>query len=236
MTESAPQSEAPKDLDLTFDEPTEAPNPWAPVDDEPDEDLRLPPADKIIEAELWDEVDDLSDEDLSLRPEDSEDLPDPWAQITDLPEPTLGERAPPPPAQPEPRNVRALIGGSEPAQLPKPRASIAWRGTFATTSLEGDELLYTVDLSALRSELLVADWEWEEQESNPVLRIRLTDDGVDLRVSASDPGEPVITLRGLLGGRELSFDVLVKTERERRGLLLGRDVLAEGFLIDPALS
>jgi hypothetical protein len=37
-----------------------------------------------------------------------------------------------------------------------------------------------------------------------------------------------------LAEKELRFDVLVLSERERRGLLLGRAVLAEGFVVDPA--
>ena len=59
-------------------------------------------------------------------------------------------------------------------------------------------------------------------------------DGEDLELTATEGEDPVVSLRGFLGDRELRFDVLLVKGRARRGLLLGRDVLSEGFLVDPS--
>jgi hypothetical protein len=227
----------PGDREIDLDLPDEAsPEPlWEPVDDlgtgevaiEPDE----PPGDK----EAWAPIADLAKPDFALKTPQLTQDDAPWAALTGEPPPLLAERAPAAPSLPEPKGVRALLMGTIPARLSSPRTPLPWRGTFLAEELGEQSLTYSVALESLRSELIVVSWSWAKEAAAPCkLIIRLTDDGADLELIATQPDEPIVSLRGFLADRELRFDVLLVNDRARQGLLLGRDVLAEGFLIDPA--
>ncbi len=226
----------PGDREIALELPEEsAPEPlWDPVDDLRSEEIGIDPDESADTSESWTPVSDASTDDFMLSPESLPDDDAPWAALTGSPPPLLGELAPEAPALPEPRGVRALLTGSSPASLPKPRTSLPWRGTFLAEELGDTPVTYRVKLESLRSELAVVSWDWADGSETPCkLTLRLSDDGDDLKFTATQPGEPIVSLRGFLADRELRFDVLLVKARERRGLFVGRDVLAEGFLVDP---
>lgn len=226
----------PGDREIALELPEESvPEPlWDPVDDLRSEEIGISPAEGADSSDSWAPVSDASTGDFMLSPESLPDDDAPWAVLTGTPPPLLGELAPEAPVLPEPRGVRALLTGSSPARLPKPRTPLPWRGTFLAEELKGAPLTYSVRLDSIRSELAVVDWSWTDDSEAPCeLTLRLSDDGDDLKFTATQAGEPVVSLRGFLADRELRFDVLLVKDRGRRGLFVGRDVLAEGFLVDP---
>jgi len=226
----------PGDREIALELPDEsAPEPlWDPVDDLRSEEIGIAPDESPDNDETWGPISDASAEDFMLSPECLPDDDGPWTALTGNPPPLLGELAPDAPALPEPKGVRALLTGNAPARLPKPRTSLPWRGTFLAEELGGSAVTYSVRLESMRSELAVVDWSWSDAAEAPCeLTLRLSDDGEDLKFTASQAGEPVVSLRGFLADRELRFDVLLIKDRDRRGLFVGRDVLAEGFLVDP---
>ena len=82
-----------------------------------------------------------------------------------------------------------------------------------------------------QSRLLVAHWEWVDEQQEHV-RFRLADDGADTVNRVSHLGQPIVNLRLRLAGVDVVVDVALATDRSERGLLLGRDVLADRFLVD----
>lgn len=236
MTSETGQA-VPGDREIPLDLPDEAaPEPlWEPVTDLRSEEVAIEPDEAPGDIEAWVPINDVANADFALNAD--EFLPDdaPWAALTGEPPPLLAELAAAAPALPEPKGVRALLTGKTPAQLSRPRTPLPWRGSFVAEELEEQKLTYSVTLESLRSELIVVSWQWADKTETPrKLIIRLADDGEDLELTATQPDEPIVSLRGFLADRELRFDVLLVSDRTRRGLLLGRDVLAEGFLVDAA--
>lgn len=226
----------PGDREIPLELPEDsAPEPiWDPVTDRDSTEIGIGRDEGPSSCEAWEAVSDLSSEDFNLLPERLPDDETPWAVLTGATAPLLGELALDAPVLPEPRGVRALLAGSSPSTLPTPRTPLPWRGTFLAEELGGTPVTYSVRLESVRSELAVVSWCWTDDSEGPSkLTIRLTDDGEDLKLTVTQPGEPIVSLRGFLADRELRFDVLLVKERDRRGLLVGRDVLAEGFLVDP---
>jgi hypothetical protein len=232
---------APKDSSSTpiFDLPEDEPLPdlWSEVTDLERDDIAVESAEAEEESDVWEATRDVQADDLTLElSSDEEAPPQLWGPLTGAPPPVLGERLPALPALPEPRGVRALVTGSSPEQLPSPRETLPWRGRFVAEEFPQQPLIYTVALEGLRTELAVVDWQWsdEPEETSRTVTIRLEDDGATLSLPTTESNQPVVSLRGFLGRRELRFDALLVSGRTRRGLLVGRDVLSEGYLVDPA--
>jgi len=227
----------PGDREIALDLPDETSNEplWDPIADLEAAEVAIEPDEAAGDSEAWAPITDVDGADLTLREDISVQDEAPWATLTGEAPQILAEFAPPAPALPEPKGVRALLTGTKPARLSSPRTPLPWRGTFLAEELGEQSLTYSVTLGSIRSELIVVSWQWADKAKTPCkLIIRLSDDGDDLELTATQPDEPIVSLRGFLADRELRFDVLLVSDRARRGLLLGRDVLAEGFLIDPA--
>jgi hypothetical protein len=227
----------PGDREIALDLPEEA-SPqllWEPVADLSTGEVAIEPDEAPGDREAWAPIADLAEPDFALKPPQLAQSDAPWVPLTGQSPPLLAERAPAAPSLPEPKGVRALLTGTTPARLSSPRTPLPWRGPFLAEELGEQNLTYRVALESLRSELIVVSWRWAKKAEAPCeLIIRLADDGADLELTATQPDEPIVSLRGFLADRELRFDVLLVSDRARRGLLLGRDVLAEGFLVDPA--
>ena len=144
-------------------------------------------------------------------------------------------RAEPSRDPPPPLSGRALVASASSSTSQAPRSDSHGVGLFEAEELIDPALPYRVSLEQLASELHVAEWSWlaePEQQNEGRLKLRFEASGLDLRLKPAAGRSPSISLRGFLGTRELRFDVLVMTG-QKPGLLLGRDVLAEGFLVDP---
>jgi len=235
-TASPPTEPGDEDIPLEFGQESEDAPLWDPVEDLDHEDVAIEPGARIGTDDSWSPTADVETDDLRLEIEALEEPSTLWEPLTGTAPLLLGELAAAVPALPEPRGVRALVTGQSPSQLPSPRATLPWQGEFEAEELADCRLIYTVTLESLRTELAVVDWQWSDpkEEGGKMLRIRLSDDGEDLELTATEGEDPVVSLRGFLGDRELRFDVLLVKGRARRGLLLGRDVLSEGFLVDPS--
>jgi hypothetical protein len=233
---------APKDSSSLpiFDLPEEEPIPdlWGEVNDVTQSDIAVELEDDDDESDLWEPTQDTQAEDITLDLSTNEAPPELWGVLTGEPAPSFGEHVAALPSLPEPRGVRALVTGSSPEQLPSPRETLPWRGCFIAEEFPQQPLIYTVALEGLRTELAVVDWQWSEEPAEPSRKvtIRLEDDGPLLALPTTERNQPVVSLRGFLGQRELRFDALLVSGRNRRGLLVGRDVLSEGYLVDPAID
>jgi len=230
-TEDVPLEAGPGD-----DEPASPPI-WDPV-----EDLGIPDIAVVAGVQEgpsenpWAPLDDLQAEDILLSELAEEPLGDPWAPVTSGPAPadnTSGKAVRPSVAVPPP--VRWLRDGTEPA--PTRARALPWQGSASISDPELPNLLYVADVTAERSELLVAAWEWTEDEpGGRQLAFRLTDDGSEFRVLASRPHEPTIECKISIGEERLSARLMLTIERDARGLRLGRDLLAGRFTVDPGTS
>ena len=209
---------------------------WVEVHDLTSEDIPIAPDERSEELASWAPVPDAEAPDFNLGLDPSDDLTDPWALLTDRGAEELGLPAEPSRDLPPLLSGRDLLASASNSPALSPPVALPWRGLFEAEEFIGLALPYRVSFEQLASELHVAEWSWlaePEQQKEGRLKLRLEASGVDFEVEAGGGHSPRLSLRGFLGARELRFDVLVVTGT-RPGLLLGRDVLAEGFLVDPA--
>ncbi|MEE2830669.1 MAG: hypothetical protein VX498_15890 [Myxococcota bacterium] len=218
--------------DLQIREPEEAPQEdlWETVDDTGEADIEFVVASED-EEKPWEPVDDSSKDDIDLQVQAEAEATDPWGPLNEhRPEP-LGEV---PPSLPIFSTPTPLPRWKSRARLPSPSEVIPWRGTMRVQELLGHPVIYFAAPEQETSQLLVSAWEWDEEAESPSHRLllHLTDDGPEVQVQAITATEPVTRLSGYLGKTRIEIHAVLSVERGRRGLLLGRDVLAGSFLVD----
>ena len=231
---SAPQEDGEIPLVLPEDEAEE--DPWVEVHDLTSEDIPIAPDERSEELASWAPVPDAEAADFNLGLDPSDDLTDPWALLTDRGTEELGLPAEPSRDLPPLLSGRELLASASNSPALNSPVPLPWCGLFEAEEFTDLALPYRVSLEQLASELHVAEWSWlaePEHQKEGRLKLRLEASGLDFEVEAVGEHSPRLSLRGFLGARELRFDVLVVTGT-RPMLLLGRDVLAEGFLVDPA--
>ena len=208
---------------------------WGEVEDLTSEDIHIAPDERSEELASWAPVPDAEGPDFNLGLDPSDDLTDPWALITDARSEELGLPAEPSRELPPPLSGRALIASASNSETSGTPVRLPWCGLFEAEELKELALPYRVSLEQLASELHVAEWSWlvePRHQTEGLLKLRLEASGLDFELEASGGQSPSLSLRGFLATRELRFDVVVVTST-KPGLFLGRDVLAEGFVVDP---
>ena len=220
------------DLVLPEDEALDDRSVWEPVDDL--DEAEMPDPSQIAappETDPWDAANDLDEADFPLdtAPADAPEQ-DPWGP---LPGPD-SSAAPPPsgfPILPPPAAATLLLPTSAlRREAPAPR-TIPWRLPAQVTHPVHARLLAVAAPRSEVSRLLVASWEWADTECEH-LRFRLTDDGDDTIVRVAHAGQAVIALTLRMQGVLFEVEADVAADRGERGLLLGRDALADRFLVD----
>ncbi len=204
---------------------------WEPVDDLAEADMPEPStiASAVVE-DPWQGVADAGAKDLSFDPSGTDEPPeDPWGPLgmgsDDLPSPSEL------PVLPAPAASTLLLPVSNPRRsTPAPR-SIPWRLPADVVEPVAGRIVVMAAPRLEQSRLLVAHWEWVDEQQEHV-RLRLADDGADTVNRVAHLGQPVVRLRLRLAGVDVVVDVTLATDRSERGLLLGRDVLADRFLVD----
>ena len=225
----------PEDLgtpDPAAEQEVEAEERWDPVDDTGQDDLELQATEQPkTQEEVWDDVPDDQEADLVLV-DVEERTGDPWGEVQGNDYSAPPEPPPPAPVQPVPPVARRAT--DEPAHRPAPSRSLPWRGTTSLREPDLPDLLYVADVTSERSRLLVAAWEWDEdQPGGTGLRFRLADDGPELVLPAVAPHEAALDVRLVLEGESVRIRLALALGREQRGVRLGRDLLAGRFQVDP---
>lgn len=205
---------------------------WEPVEDLDDADLDDPATfAEAVSEDPWLRVEDAAADELSFNPSASdEEPPDPWgpldeARLDDLPAPSGLPVLPPPPAS------TLLLPITPPRRsTPAPR-TIPWRLPADVAEPVAGRIVVMAAPHLEASRLLVAHWDWADEQHEHV-RFRLADDGADTVTLVSHTGQPIVSLRLRLAGVDVVADVTLVIDRGERGLLLGRDVLADRFLVD----
>lgn len=222
MTE--PNIELPADDDAP-------PNPWEPVNDHDGSEGQTPV--EVEQEEVPDPFEPVADstlDDVSLPEVQLEEVLNPWDNVA--PE----EAVPPLPARqlrallPSPPVARLLTAPGDDLGPPQP---IPWRTSAEVSSPTPGRLLCEADPRLAHSRLLVAAWEWLPEGEDHV-RFRLADDGEDVIVRVTVTGQPTVRVSMQITGHEIEAELMLVVDREVRGLVLGRDLLAGRFLIDPA--
>ena len=216
------------------------------LDRDDDEDLPLPQDDEPNDVEAWRPVDDLAEADAPPPPPDEDkeephhwdtiidsDQPDIPVDLSDEPDADDPTREPwgplpPRPAKPSPRRPRtpppspatAVLTTEQLAALPgRPIRLLPWRGVL---ELAGRELPYVADVTRADSLLLVLEWDDEGALlDREAARITLPIENGCLR--------PTLRLRG----EDLQLSLRLSTDGQAPRVVLGRDVLAERFVVDP---
>ena len=232
----SPKKPAKEQGDLRIVESDEPPDEahWEPVDDTGEQDIALVVAAGAIQEDPWTPVDDTSKDDLDVQFQAASPPEQHWGPLSDKEPPLLAETAAPPPNLPLFSTPTPLPRWRSRARLTSPREVIPWRGTMRVPELLDLAVVYFAAPDQTKSQLLVAAWEWaeEEQPTGSRLLLRLTDDGPEIQVEALAAAEPMARLSGYLGKTSVEIHAALSVERDRRGLLLGRDVLAGNFLVD----
>lgn len=220
----------PADLQIQLADEPEPEELWVPVDDteQPDVEVGLEAQEAEERGEdLWTPVDDGEEADVPLATRLDEEDEDAWGPTT------TGALL-----QAESGRPRASVGFQLPRRPnPVPRAPaprvLPWRGAADLVTPALADLACEADPSATTSLLLVATWEWTDAHERAI-RFRLSDDGESRVWDVAVPHEPVVEGSVRLLGQEQPISLRVASDRERRGLVLGRDVLAGRFLVDAA--
>ncbi|HCP47830.1 MAG TPA: hypothetical protein DIU15_17450 [Deltaproteobacteria bacterium] len=232
------QGEQDSDNDLA---PGPQRDPWGSVTDLADSDLEDPPeAGEDKEAlQAWGPVDDLGDDEFTIDPqsvEDEEQRPDPWAaigpddSIDDVLVPTSDKQT----IAPAPLALPVYADHDETNEQ---TSRLPWRVTANIVEPPLFDLSCLADPTTASSQLLVAHWEWvRESPEGTRLRFRLADDGPSIETESSAPMEPNIQCVIRLGGLELDSQLELSVSRTDRGIRLGRDLLANRFLVDASLD
>lgn len=221
----------PEDIDTpdpAAEEQGEEAQRWTPVGDGDQDDMELRPTEQPkTEQDLWGATEEPDDGDMELA--DVEERPEePWGPLP-REVPMEPGRSFEPAAHPPP----LLVAGPDRPRRRPPAESLPWRGTVRVVEPRLPDLLFVVDVQAERSRLLVAAWDWDEQEpGNRLLRLRLADDGPGLSVPAAAPNEAAIEARLALGSGIVPVRLSLCVERGARGIRLGRDALAGRFQVD----
>ena len=208
------------------------PDPWVPVEDLAGEDLPTP-AEEGAEGPPDDPfapVDDSQYQDIGLDAEHHESSGDPWADgpADEALAPTLV--TPPPPL---PRYRTAPVRLLDPPDAAQPPMPLPWRSAAEMRSPTAARLLCEANPRSPRTVLQVAAWEWLEDDDEHV-RFRLADDGEDVIARVEEPGVAELPAAFRVAGQELLATVGLVVDRAGRGLVLGRDLLAGRFVVDPA--
>ncbi|MCO4769649.1 MAG: hypothetical protein KDA24_06420 [Deltaproteobacteria bacterium] len=219
------------DPPLILPEEEIVPDPWEPVEDITSVDIGTP--DEVPEEapreDPFGPVADADPDDLPLPTPTEDDVRNPWSDAAEdeATSPTLA--APPPLLLPRTPPPRLLQPPSEPATI----EPLPWRTPAELRVPTVARVLCEADARLARSRLLVAAWEWLEDDDEHV-RFRLADDGEDVVVRVVSPGEAVVAAAFRVAHRDLSGELELVTDRDARGVRLGRDLLAGRFLVDPA--
>ncbi len=221
-------SKPPPDLRIEFTEEEEPEDVWLPVSDLGSPDVEVNPAVEQTEErseDVWAAVDDADEPDVALATQLEEDAEDIWGptvsgalQSVSSHRREVGFQLP--------RRPKALPEAPAPRVLP-------WRGAAELVSPALPDLACEADPSATTSLLLVAAWEWTD-EAERTLRFRLSDKGEPRNWDVDVPHEPVVKTTVRLLGQEHALSLRIAVAHDRRGLVLGRDLLAGRFLVDPA--
>lgn len=230
LDEVLQDDEVPPDLDIPDEDAAPREDPWVPVDDAVGDDVALPLLeDESVEENPWQPTDDAVAADVEL-PELVEGVrEDPWQPVPfgPVPEALSVRRALPTSPFELPRSRR----GAAPLQTAR---TIPWRSTADLMEPNLPSLLCVADVTATGSRLLVAAWSWVDEGTGDRLRFRLSDDGSELEASASTPHEAALETTIRLADQELRLRLHLEAVRDQRGVVLGRDVLAGRFVVDPA--
>lgn len=218
------------DLVISFDETPDDDTVWEPVEDANAPDLDDPAALADVPSDdPWETTEDATGPDLEFDPSTSHDPPeDPWGPLDGAANeaiPALSAL----PVLPPPSAATLLLPTSHaPRSTPAPR-TIPWRLPAEVLEPMTARLVVMTAPNLESSRLLVARWEWEDEEH---LRFRLTDDGAEVVTRAQSPGHPVVGFRVRMAGVSVLVEAELTADRSERGLLLGRDALAGRFLVD----
>ena len=223
--------ELPPDVAIPDEDEDRAEDPWTGIDDAAQRDLDVPLHDRDGEApeEFWAQVEDVVAQDLDLPAVEEETEPDPWAPVPPgvLPEDSAGL------ARRAERGFALPLSSPRPGLLPAPR-TLPWRGTADLMEPELPALLCVADPTATGSRLLVAAWCWADEATGDLLRFRVSDDGPEIEVAPRTPHEAVLESTLKILDIELLVRLHLEAVRDQRGVVLGRDVLAGRFVIDPS--
>jgi hypothetical protein len=228
--EEEDEDDGPPDLDIPDEEDEGSEDPWESVTDGAADDIPVPS--KASDGEepdaFWDPLADGDDDDLVLTTMEDGPPDDPWSDASAAEPPALG-----------PGRRRSSAAFSLPRVRPRPGLqpalrTLPWRSTGDLQSPALPSLLCVADATATGSRLLVAAWTWADEAAGDLLRFRVSDDGPELEATPASPHEAVI--ESVLKLRDLDLHVRLHLEaaRDRRGIVLGRDVLAGRFVVDPS--
>ncbi len=221
---------APPDIDIPDEDEDRRQDFWTSVEDGGGEDLAVPMHDREGEVpdEAWDSIDDTARDDLTLRYAEDQPPPDPWVPVDygAVPLPEGGIRLTREPGFALP------LATPQPLLLPTPR-TLPWRSTADLLDPPLPALLCVADPTVTGSRLLVAAWAWADEAAGDCLRFRISDDGPELEVSPSSPHEAALESILKIRGHEVPVRLHLEAVRDQRGVVLGRDVLAGRFVVDP---
>ncbi len=208
------------------------PDPWVPVEDLAVEDLPTPAEEKDEgpPEDPFAPVEDSEHQDISPATDHHESSRDPWADG-----PSDEDLAPilvtPPP--PLPRHLTLPARLLDPPDAAQPPMPLPWRSAAEMRSPTVARLLCEADPRSPRTVLQVAAWTWLEDDDEHV-RFRLADDGEDVVARVKEPGVAELPAAFRVAGQDLLATVGLVINRAGRGLVLGRDLLAGRFVVDPA--
>jgi hypothetical protein len=222
--------DAPPDLDIPDEDEAPPEDVWSAVEDAVRPDVPLPDteADAVPPEETWSDIEDVSRPDLEVEALLEPTPEDPWVPVD------YGAMVEAEPVKRtlEDRGFR-LPRTPGPALLQPPR-TLPWRGTVDVLDPELPALVCVADATSTGSRLLVAAWSWVDESAGDRLRFRLSDDGPELDIAPSTPHEAVLETTVRILDQELRVRLHLEAVRDERGVVLGRDVLAGRFVVDPA--
>jgi len=240
MPDQDSQSETEPDQDSELN-PSPKRNPWAPVNDVSEADIDDPPeAGEDREAhEAWSPVLDLEDNEFAIDPqsvENEETRPDPWAPID--PNENIDETLLPTSDKPTMAAAPLVLPVyADRDEIEHQVVRLPWRVTANIVEPPLFDLSCLADPTAANSQLLVAHWEWvAEATEGTRLRFRLADDGPSIETDVATTLEARIRCVVRLAGQELDSELELAVSRTDRGIRLGRDLLANRFLVDANLD
>jgi len=228
--EQALQDDGDIDLDHLLDEDEKQAEFWVEVEDLGDEDIALLDVATPEAGERWTPVDDTDESDVDVADGDGEAIDDPWGPTVDAAEPET-ERMPAPPPPP---NLSVPVDTTRPVpRRPLVPRVLPWRSLVTPLAPEMGRTLLTTDPTRDRSALLVSTWSWLETSDEPLLHFRLADDAAAVTARSEAPDQPLVRCTLTLGSGPVEVALDVETARDGVGIVLGRDVLAGRFLVDP---
>lgn len=225
------EDDVPPDIDIPDEEEDREEDPWSDVEPPAAEDLALPGhhGDTEPGPEAWGDVDDLCDEDVPVEDVEERLDGDPWSPVDYgvMPEAPGGASAP------SNLGFALPLARPQPGLLPAPR-TLPWRSTADLMDPALPALLCVADPTATGSRLLVAAWAWADEAAGDRLRFRISDDGPEIEVAPSTPHEAVLVSTLKIADVEVRVRLHLEAVRDQRGVVLGRDVLAGRFIVDPS--